>query len=592
MFFLKWLRVIVAVFIFSAIAFLFVDLSEAAPESFSLLAALQFIPLIFRGGVAGLLGVVLWIFLTFLFGRGYCSVFCPYGITQDFIARVSKIGRWLFTRKVQKYSYRVALTKTRYGFLVLFGVGFVLMWKFGFAAVVVLLDPYSNFGRVGYSFFQPIVILGHNLLTVILLQIDGGKSGFQLREVPFFASVFIVTIMMFVLVSILSFFYGRRYCNTICPVGTLLGIFSRYSLFRVRLNRSACIKCGLCERVCKGECIDSKNQAVDASRCVTCFNCFGVCRKNAIAYAPQILTSLTQKTQSAKMTAAFAETDIKRERRYFLTMSFLSILFPMIGSSAMRIEDDPYGISSDSESSVLPDSPMTTDAATIPPAASAEATEAAEAVAGNGTISGVSRVSFSNDTIVLPPGAQSLENFRSKCTSCHLCVSRCPAHVLKPYSLRSKKEGGADSGKISGFMQPSLHFDHHYCNRNCTVCGNVCPTNAIGQVTVAERELLQIGIVEFVKENCVVYTQGTSCGACAEHCSNGAIEMVPYGDPDKHLTIPEVHQEFCIGCGGCESICPVYPYRAVYIKGVTVQKKAKLSYDPNEKQETIELNLG
>ena len=66
--------------------------------------------------------------------------------------------------------------------------------------------------------------------------------------------------------------------------------------------------------------------------------------------------------------------------------------------------------------------------------------------------------------------------------------------------------------------------------------------------------------------------------------------MIPVGDPAKHLTIPTVKPELCIGCGACEYICPVRPYRAIYVEGNRVHQVAELPYDPNEKQQTIKLD--
>ncbi|MDR0392141.1 MAG: 4Fe-4S binding protein [Planctomycetaceae bacterium] len=579
MFFIKWIRAFVAITVFAALLFLVADIFAVAPLELHKLAEIQFVPSLLTGGLVGLVGVAIILFVTFIFGRCYCSVICPYGILQDIIARFAKLIR----RKKHKYSFQPAMNKTRNSILILFIVGVVLMKILGIATIVILLDPYSNCERIAYSLFQPIIICANNLVAQISLLIDNGKSGFQFREIQIFGAAFITSIVMILLVAFLSFYYGRRYCNVICPVGTLLGLVAKFSLLRIKLDQSKCIKCGLCEKICKGECIDSKNCVVDSSRCVTCFNCFGACRKNAVLYSLSPLTSTDKKTNDTEPLVAFAPIpiEIQKGRRRFLRLSILSLLFPAIGNSTTN-PDDPYGESNNSES-ILP---------TNTEQSVAESTTSVVKDPNSLLPVGVdnsSRVSYVNDTLILPPGAKSLKNFRSKCTSCHLCVSKCPSRVLQP-RVRSR-QGESKNGGIRGFMQPTLKFDHHYCNRNCTVCGDVCPTHAIEKVTTAERELLKIGTVEFLIENCIVYTQGTSCGACQEHCSNGAIKMIPYGDPEKNLTIPELHPEFCIGCGGCESICPVRPYRAIYIRGVTEQTNAKLSYDPNEKQETIELDF-
>ena len=166
-------------------------------------------------------------------------------------------------------------------------------------------------------------------------------------------------------------------------------------------------------------------------------------------------------------------------------------------------------------------------------------------------------------TPVTPPGSVSREHFQQQCTSCHLCISKCPSHVLKPAFM----EYG-----LAGVMQPTVSFEKGFCNFDCTVCGDVCPNGAILPISVKQKHLTQMGYVVFIEENCIVYTDGTSCGACSEHCPTQAVAMVPYKDG---LTIPHVNKEICVGCGGCEYVCPARPFRAIYIEGNPVQKEAK-----------------
>ena len=125
---------------------------------------------------------------------------------------------------------------------------------------------------------------------------------------------------------------------------------------------------------------------------------------------------------------------------------------------------------------------------------------------------------------------------------------------------------------LAGIMQPTVSFEKGFCNFDCTVCGDVCPNGAILPISVEQKHLTQMGYVVFIEENCIVYTDGTSCGACSEHCPTQAVAMVPYKDG---LTIPHVNKEICVGCGGCEYVCPARPFRAIYIEGNPVQKEAK-----------------
>jgi ferredoxin len=104
------------------------------------------------------------------------------------------------------------------------------------------------------------------------------------------------------------------------------------------------------------------------------------------------------------------------------------------------------------------------------------------------------------------------------------------------------------------------------------ICGEVCPSGAILPIPLEEKKLSQLGVAKFVKENCIVETEGTDCGACSEHCPTKAVNMVPYKG---RLVIPEVKSEYCIGCGACEHACPTKPYKAIYVDGNPIHKIAK-----------------
>ncbi|MDR2441509.1 MAG: 4Fe-4S binding protein [Planctomycetaceae bacterium] len=567
MFFFKWLRVVVAVIFFAAISALFLDFTQTVPRILHGIAHVQITPailicdfetdfnifkILFQTGMGILL---FWIILTLLFGRIYCSVMCPFGILQDIFSRTTKLLRG----KRFKFKFRPEMKKTRYGLLAVFVLGLIFL-----PVIVSILDPYSHFGRVIMWIFRPVYLTGNNILA----QIAPDSFYYVSNYVDIPAFLLALTALLFT--GILSFLFGRRYCNTVCPVGTILGFISRFSRYKIRL-KSACVSCGLCEKSCKGECIDSKNKTVDSSRCVACFNCLSTCKRNSLVYSvPLPLLSVTPKEPKSSQPRSSQPKPLQpkplepeqleplsqlqhtvfrpislrifRHRRRFLQWSVYSFFLSSVAGSVK--------------------------ASTPPPDPSLP--------------TGVSRVSYKKTTPILPPGANEQKRFRKKCTACHLCVSKCPARILTP----STWELG-----LAGFLQPVVRFDRGFCNYDCTICTEVCPSRALVKIdSIDEKHLLQIGRVIFVQENCVVEMQESSCGACAEHCPTGAVHMIPYGDPSKSLTIPEIDVDLCVGCGACEHVCPVRPFRAIYIDGLEKHRNAKPAYDPNEKQQEIKVD--
>ena len=177
----------------------------------------------------------------------------------------------------------------------------------------------------------------------------------------------------------------------------------------------------------------------------------------------------------------------------------------------------------------------------------------------------------------IPPGAHSFEKFNKACTACQLCVSKCPSKVLRP----ALYENG-----FLGIMQPVLKYDvHHFCEYECTVCIDICPTRALGSLSLAQKKLIRIGRVQLIIDKCIVVKDNKACGACAEHCPTGSLRMVPY---KPGITKPEiVDKDSCIGCGGCESICPVRK-EALYIERLDVHETA--AKPKIKKQKKVEIN--
>lgn len=526
--FLKLSRRLLALLVFIPLALFFLDFAGIMPPWVHHFAEIQFVPALLAGSFLVLLVLLL---LTWLFGRIYCSVICPMGILQDLTALLSRRGKKRGNKKRRWYSYSKPRNLLRYSLLTICAIFLIA----GITAPTLLLDPYSNFGRIFVNLFRPIAMEGNNLISHIALRFNSYTFyPVTLHTATILSVSFSVVVLLFVV--LFSLLRGRLLCNTVCPVGALLSFVSRYSLFRIRIDHSQCTSCRLCERSCKAECIDSKEKRVDASRCVGCFNCLEKCSKQkAISYSFSLrnLTSLKNekgiKEENRKVNAV-TEYDVDKSRRSFLALT----------------------------TSIAAGAPF------IP------------------AIARPRDVDVTKLTPITPPGSISLKHFKEKCTACHLCITRCPQQILKPAGLKFG---------INYLFKPHMVFyEKGFCNYECTICSEICPNKAILPLSIEEKKWTQVGIARFERDLCIVITDGTSCGACSEHCPVQAVRMEPYKGG---LTLPQVYEDLCIGCGGCESICPVRPVKAINVLANETHRLAELPPEEESKEiDTEELDWG
>ena len=167
---LRKIRIALATLFFVGITLLFMDITGALHAWLGWMAKLQFLPAVLAANFLVIIGLAL---LTLVFGRIYCSVICPLGVLQDIFSSAS--GRR--KGKKMRFSYKKEHTVLRYVF---FGV-FVLALIFGIHAIVALLAPYSAYGRIAQTLFQPLWIAGNNLLAALSERLD--SYAFYSREV-------------------------------------------------------------------------------------------------------------------------------------------------------------------------------------------------------------------------------------------------------------------------------------------------------------------------------------------------------------------------------------------------------------------------
>ncbi|MFW6020101.1 MAG: 4Fe-4S dicluster domain-containing protein [Bacteroidales bacterium] len=514
---LKRFRVVISVVFLVLLGIFFLDFAEFFPPKFITgVLFLQFVPSLLKFfNVFSLVaaGFIVIFILTLLFGRVYCSTICPLGILQDVI---SYLKRKFKKKKRYNYKYIKSIPWLRYSLL---GVTAIFL-MFGNILLLGFLDPYSIFGRITSDLFRPVLSGLTNIVADVLNNFDiYGLNIVNIQTIHFEA--IIIPAFFLVLVVWMSLSKGRFYCNTICPVGTFLGLLSKISIFQIKLDENTCTKCGLCENACKGECINYNSLHVDFSRCVGCFNCLAICPESSTNFELNDLYKTKKTVAQSNTKNSQPEKNHSTDRRKFMG----GFLLALLGASKLA--------------------------------------KAQNVIYSN------AKTPIERKNPVSPPGAQTTERFNNACTACHLCVNVCPSDVLQPAVL----EYG-----YRGLMQPRLDNHAGFCNYECTLCGEVCPTGAILPISTEDKRLTQIGKAQFVIDNCIVETEGTDCGSCAEHCPTKAVRMVDYKN---NLRIPEVTEDICIGCGACEYACPTIPFKAIFVEGNPVHERAK---EPQQEQ--------
>jgi ferredoxin len=501
---LRKIRIAVAAFFMTAMTLLFLDFTGTVHTFLGWCAKLQLVPALFAANIAALAALIL---ITLLLGRVYCSVICPLGIFQDVVSRLAGIGN------KNRFSYRPprkAFVIVRYALLAVFALSAII----GISFIIVLLEPYSAYGRMVSQIFGPLYQWGNTILAYFAER--AGSYAFYSVDVWLKSATALgVAVLTFVIIGIFAWKSGRGYCNTVCPVGAFFGILTKYSLMKPRIDKEKCVNCGLCAKNCKSACIDTDLRKIDYSRCVACFNCLERCPKGGITYAMSNTKKSVSESQSADKL-----TNGGLARRSLISGAALVALDLFTRTVAYGAYNFDGGLA-----------PLEDKRA---PARSKP---------------------------IIPPGADNIRSFRKLCTGCQLCVSTCPNQVLRP------------SENLSGFMQPHLSFERGHCRPECVKCSEVCPSGAIRPITTAEKSATQIGYAIWNKDLCVVNTDNVACDLCEHKCPTAAITMIPQiaGDPTSPK-VPMIDINRCIGCGACEQFCPARPYSAIYVEGIDTHR--------------------
>ena len=165
-------------------------------------------------------------------------------------------------------------------------------------------------------------------------------------------------------------------------------------------------------------------------------------------------------------------------------------------------------------------------------------------------------------TLIRPPGALPEKDFLGLCLRCGECMRVCLTNGLQPTLF----EAGFES-----IWTPRLISRIGYCEYSCTLCGQVCPTGAIVHLDTVTKRKVTIGTAVIDKDRCIPFVKPEQCIVCEEHCPTPekaiVFDDVQMPGPDGPVTVkqPRVLDHLCIGCGICETRCPLESDSAIII---------------------------
>lgn len=492
---LRKIRITLAAVFFVCITLLFLDFTGTLHGWLGWMAKIQFLPAVLALNVIVVVGLIL---LTLVLGRIYCSIICPLGVMQD-------IFGWLGKRsKKNRYTYSKEVLWLRYPLLAVFIVALVT----GIGTVVQLLAPYSAYGRIATMLLQPVWKMGNNVLASFAESMDSYafySVDVWMKSLP----VLVIAAVTVAVLFVLAWRGGRTYCNTVCPVGTVLSFFARFSWLKIHFDTDKCRNCSLCTKNCKASCIDYKNHTVDYSRCVVCSDCIESCKFGALTYSPQ----KSQKSQESQKSQS-----PDSSRRSFLLATAMATTAAL--AQEKKKVDGGYADLAD-------------------------------------------KAAPERQTPLTPPGSLSASNLATRCTGCQLCVSECPNQVLRPSTdlmnlmkpTMSYEHGYCrpECTRCSdvcpaGAIKPlddieksSIQIGHAvWIKKNCVAitdgveCGNCarhCPTGAIEMVMLNEDDE-ESPMVPAVNESACI-----GCGACEFVCPSRPFPAIYVEGHEVHKTI-------------------------------------------------------
>jgi len=432
--------------------------------------------------------------LTIPLGRFFCGWICPMGTIID-------ISDKLVRRKKPRLRQRESTRFRSYKFFILIAVFVTSIFSLQF---IWFFDPIALLTRTTTTVLFPVFVFLINgifnfsfnlgiLEDQIYSAYDLAQSAFLPVAQPQFFNSILITLIFIAILS-LGLVSRRFWCRNLCPLGALLGIFSKYRILK-RSVSTACTSCAICQRECKMNAIEDDYVTNNTVECIECMNCVDSCKPKAVTYTFGL---------------SKGENKIDLSRRKFIQATATGVA----GLAVMK-----------------------TTAINI----------------------------YQKGTAIRPPGSLVEDEFLDRCIRCQECVRICSTTgaCLQPSTLQSGLEG---------FWSPIAVMRNGYCEYNCNLCGQVCPTGAIQNLALEEKQKIKMGRAQFDRNRCIPWYRHEDCLVCEEHCPTPdkaiKFDIREVQQPDgstRVVKFPYVDEKLCIGCGICETKCPVVGVPGIYV---------------------------
>ncbi len=451
----------------------------------------------------GLLWSLAILIPTLFLGRFFCGWICPLGTLNHLVSNIrseKKSGRQLIASNRYKrwqglkYYLLFALLAAALFGAALFGIfDPVALTVRSFALSILPAWNYALNAFVGSNH-------GHSALLNALL---------SFKQAHFRQGFLLGTILIVILA--LNLRITRFWCRALCPLGALLGLFSRWAILGLEKHPVHCEDCNRCLLHCQGGDDPIPGAPWRKAECHLCMNCVADCPESGIQFRFFPAAAASETIEGA---------DLKR-RKVLTGLAAGAVAIPLLRANT--------GLSTEP-----------------------------------------------SERLIRPPAALDEERFLARCIRCGECMKVCPNNALHP----AFSEAGWE-----GIWTPVVVPRIGYCEPSCTLCGQVCPTGAIGEFTSrvkgwaavpsgpgADTQPIRLGTAFYDRGRCLPWAMATDCIVCEEWCptSPKAVYLQPAEVTDaagntKQVRQPYIDPERCVGCGACEFVCPIKDRPAVYV---------------------------